>query len=46
MRRSGGPPRRSDALRRELGDARHPLHCVAVPSALFGEVVTSLHASG
>ena len=30
------------ALRRELGDARHPLHYLAVPPALFGEVVTNL----
>ncbi len=34
------------ALRRELGEARHPLHYLAVPPALFGEVVTSLEASG
>ncbi len=35
-----------DALRRELGDARHPLHYLAVPPALFGEVVVNLQASG
>ena len=34
------------ALRRELGDARHPLHYLAVPPALFGEVVRNLAASG
>jgi glucose-6-phosphate 1-dehydrogenase len=34
------------ALRRELGEARHPLHYLAVPPALFGEVVTNLDASG
>jgi glucose-6-phosphate 1-dehydrogenase len=34
------------ALRRELGDARHPLHYLAVPPALFGDVVTNLAASG
>jgi glucose-6-phosphate 1-dehydrogenase len=34
------------ALRRELGDARHPLHYLAVPPDLFGEVVTNLAASG
>ena len=34
------------ALRRELGEARHPLHYLAVPPALFGEVVTNLRASG
>ncbi len=33
-------------LRRELGDARHPLHYLAVPPALFGEVVDNLGASG
>jgi glucose-6-phosphate 1-dehydrogenase len=34
------------ALRRALGEARHPLHYLAVPPALFGEVVTNLQASG
>jgi glucose-6-phosphate 1-dehydrogenase len=34
------------ALRRELGEARHPLHYLAVPPELFGEVVTNLRASG
>jgi glucose-6-phosphate 1-dehydrogenase len=34
------------ALRRELGEARHPLHYLAVPPALFGEVVANLEASG
>jgi glucose-6-phosphate 1-dehydrogenase len=34
------------ALRRELGEARHPLHYLAVPPALFGEVVVNLQASG
>ena len=34
------------ALRRELGEARHPLHYLAVPPTLFGEVVTNLQASG
>jgi glucose-6-phosphate 1-dehydrogenase len=33
-------------LRRALGDARHPLHYLAVPPALFGEVVANLKASG
>ena len=33
------------ALRRELGDARHPLHYLAIPPALFGEVITNLAAS-
>ena len=34
------------ALRRALGEARHPLHYLAVPPALFGEVVANLKASG
>ena len=34
------------ALRRALGEARHPLHYLAVPPALFGQVVTNLQASG
>jgi glucose-6-phosphate 1-dehydrogenase len=34
------------ALRRALGEARHPLHYLAVPPALFAEVVTNLEASG
>jgi glucose-6-phosphate 1-dehydrogenase len=34
------------ALRRALGEARHPLHYLAVPPALFGEVITNLRASG
>jgi glucose-6-phosphate 1-dehydrogenase len=33
-------------LRRELGEARHPLHYLAVPPALFGTVVGNLQASG
>jgi glucose-6-phosphate 1-dehydrogenase len=34
------------ALRRELGDATHPLHYLAIPPALFSEVVSNLEASG
>ncbi len=34
------------ALRRELGAAARPLHYLAVPPALFGEVVANLAASG
>jgi glucose-6-phosphate 1-dehydrogenase len=34
------------ALRTELGDAKHPLHYLAIPPALFSEVVTNLAASG
>jgi glucose-6-phosphate 1-dehydrogenase len=33
------------ALRAELGDARRPLHYLAIPPALFGDVVTNLQAS-
>ena len=33
------------ALRHELGDARHPLHYLAIPPALFGEVITHLETS-
>ena len=33
-------------LRRELGEARHPLHYLAIPPALFAEVITNLKASG
>ena len=33
------------ALRRELGDAEHPLHYLAIPPALFAPVVTNLAAS-
>jgi len=33
------------ALRRELGEARHPLHYLAIPPALFGEVIANLHES-
>ena len=34
------------ALHRELGKARHPLHYLAVPPALFGEGVGCLEVSG
>ena len=34
-----------NALRRELGDAKHPLHYLAIPPALFGEVIGNLEAS-
>ena len=34
------------AIRRELGPARHPLHYLAVPPPLFGEVVSNLAKSG
>jgi glucose-6-phosphate 1-dehydrogenase len=34
------------ALRDELGDARHPVHYLAIPPGLFGLVVQQLGASG
>ena len=34
------------ALRKELGDAKRPLHYLAIPPALFGAVVSSLGSSG
>jgi glucose-6-phosphate 1-dehydrogenase len=34
------------ALRRELAEARHPLHYLAIPPALFGTVITHLKVSG
>ena len=34
------------ALRRELGDARHPAHYLAIPPPLFGPVVQQLAQSG
>ncbi|MGH9543704.1 MAG: glucose-6-phosphate dehydrogenase [Terriglobales bacterium] len=33
-------------LRQQLGSARHPLHYLAIPPNLFGEVVKQLKASG
>ncbi len=33
-------------LRRELGAAKHPLHYLAIPPELFGEVVKQLKAAG
>ena len=34
------------ALRRELRGAHHPLHYLAIPPGLFGEVIANLGASG
>jgi glucose-6-phosphate 1-dehydrogenase len=34
------------ALRRELGQAKHPLHYLAIPPSLFGQVVDNLQKSG
>jgi glucose-6-phosphate 1-dehydrogenase len=41
-----GDPATFEALRRELGDARHPTHYLAIPPSLFGPVVNGLQASG
>jgi len=41
-----GDPATFDALRSELGDARHPLHYLAIPPSLFGDVVEQLGRSG
>jgi glucose-6-phosphate 1-dehydrogenase len=41
-----GDPATFDALRRELGDAKHPLHYLAIPPSLFGDVVRELGRSG
>ncbi len=35
-----------NALRRELGDAAHPLHYLAIPPSLFGPVIDNLERSG
>ena len=35
-----------DAIRRELGDAKHPAHYLAIPPFLFGTVVEQLVRSG
>jgi glucose-6-phosphate 1-dehydrogenase len=34
------------ALRKELGDAKHPAHYLAIPPIMFGEVVEQLGKSG
>jgi glucose-6-phosphate 1-dehydrogenase len=33
-------------VRRELGEAKHPLHYLAIPPSLFAQVVNQLQASG
>jgi glucose-6-phosphate 1-dehydrogenase len=33
-------------VRKELGDAKHPIHYLAIPPFLFGEVLEQLKASG
>ncbi len=35
-----------DALREELGDAKRPVHYLAIPPSLFATVVQGLHQSG
>jgi glucose-6-phosphate 1-dehydrogenase len=39
-------PKTFNALRAELGDARAPLHYLAIPPVLFGTVVEALQESG
>ena len=39
-------PATFDAVRRELGDAQHPAHYLAIPPSLFGVVVDQLVRSG
>jgi glucose-6-phosphate 1-dehydrogenase len=39
-------PATFEALRRALGDARHPAHYLAIPPTLFGPVVEQLASSG
>ena len=39
-------PATFEVLRRELGDARHPAHYLAIPPPLFGPVVEQLARSG
>ncbi len=39
-------PATFDALRRELGDAAHPVHYLAIPQALFEVVIGQLGRSG
>ncbi len=33
-------------VRKQLGDAQHPLHYLAIPPSLFGEVIQQLKSSG
>ena len=41
-----GAPATYAALRKELGDATHPLHYLAIPPSVFGKVVEELGQSG
>jgi glucose-6-phosphate 1-dehydrogenase len=39
-------PQTFASVRQQLGGAKHPLHYLAIPPVLFGEVLTQLKASG
>jgi glucose-6-phosphate 1-dehydrogenase len=41
-----GAPATHSALRKEFGDAKHPLHFLAIPPSVFGKVVEGLGESG
>src|SRR5215813_5944349 len=41
-----GAPSTFDSLRKELGEAQHPAHYLAIPPAMFGPVVEHLENSG
>jgi glucose-6-phosphate 1-dehydrogenase len=41
-----GAPSTFDSLRKELGEAQHPAHYLAIPPVLFGRVVEHLQNSG
>jgi glucose-6-phosphate 1-dehydrogenase len=41
-----GDSRTFDELRRVLGDARHPLHYLAIPPSMFVTVISALQRSG
>ena len=46
IRGSDDDPETYRQLRRELGDARHPLHYLAIPPALFVDVIGLLGSAG
>jgi glucose-6-phosphate 1-dehydrogenase len=39
-------PQTFEMVRKELGDAKHPIHYLAIPPSLFGEVMTKLKETG
>ena len=41
-----GKPETYERLRKALGDAQHPLHCLAIPPSMFAPVVEGLGRSG